>query len=117
MKLADVKSDIGPIDPFKCTYTKKFVKDDVTAKVQTQNHWRSNTEVRQSEFQKGFTKALKWSEKDALYRCRDNDRLFDKIVKNAETYEKNIEEVEKQRTIMIKNKEYQSPLKGANVNL
>jgi hypothetical protein len=40
---------------------------------------------------------LKWSEKDALYRCRGEQRLFDKLVTSAEAYEKNIEEVHKQR--------------------
>lgn len=85
--------------------------------MQTQDHWRSNTEVRQAEFQKGFTKALKWSEKDSLYRCRGGDRLFDKLVKGAESYEKNMEEVEKLRETMQKSKEMQSPLRGHNVNI
>ena len=35
LRLADVKSELGPIDPFKSTYTKKQLKDEVADKVQT----------------------------------------------------------------------------------
>ena len=33
MKLSDVKSDFGPVDPFKNTYTKKMLKNEITDKV------------------------------------------------------------------------------------
>lgn len=38
-KLADVRELHPPADPFKTTYDKKFVKDEVASKIQTINHW------------------------------------------------------------------------------
>ena len=44
---------------------------------------------------KGNHRTLKWSELEKMFRCEGEDRLIDKIIKTAETYEKLKEESEK----------------------
>lgn len=46
-------------------------------------------------FTQGYKRLTKWSEQERIYRCRGDDRLFDKIIMNAEKYEKSLEEAEK----------------------
>jgi hypothetical protein len=59
---------------------------------------------------------VRWSEREGYQRCHGEERLFDKLVKNAENYERNMAEVEKQREQAQRSKEH-SPLKGTNVIL
>ncbi len=107
------------MDPFKTSYTKQVMKDHVEEKVSKINHWRqqerdTNTEI---HFQRGHNKVTKWSEQEKNQRCVGEDRLFDKIIKNASIYESNMERVENERSklqqsIMSK----ASPLKGGVSN-
>lgn len=65
MKLADTHQDIdkAPHDPFKTTYSRQKIKDDVVGKVHTINHWSAKGDaVTNPEFVKGFKKVQKWSE-------------------------------------------------------
>ena len=51
MKLADVKEHVGPQDPFRQTYVKKVIKDDVPPKISTISHWNDQSgESRPPEF-------------------------------------------------------------------
>lgn len=54
IKLADVREELPPQDPFKTEHNKKLVKDEVAMKVHTINHWHSNdTEAKVTEFKVG----------------------------------------------------------------
>lgn len=85
LKLNDVEPHTFQPDPFKTTYNKKFIKDDIAMKVTTVDHWKASTteKVKKTEFRMGYTKNQRWSEKDKQYRCDGNERLFDKIIRNA----------------------------------
>lgn len=39
MRLADIKHDTAPSDPFKSQYNVKQVKNEVADKIHTFNHW------------------------------------------------------------------------------
>mmetsp|Transcript_35808 Transcript_35808/g.26598 ORF Transcript_35808/g.26598 Transcript_35808/m.26598 type:complete len:188 (+) Transcript_35808:1074-1637(+) len=100
MKLADVKEEQAPQDAFKSVYVEKRRNDQVHDKVQTMNHWRSGDgEAKEVEFQRGFNKVTKWSEQEKFQRCSGDERLFDKLVRQAKAYETGIEQVEKERAV------------------
>jgi len=63
MKLADVKEEEAPVDPFKQTFSKQIPKNTVAEKIQTQTHWMPKEEDVLEPKQKRAHKAqVKWSE-------------------------------------------------------
>jgi hypothetical protein len=85
---------MAPVDPFKVTHTKLPQRDMIIEKITKIDHSASNSEnIHPIEYKKGFSRTLKWSEKDNLFRCNHEERLFDKIVRGAENYERSIAEV------------------------
>eukprot|EP00350_Pseudokeronopsis_sp_OXSARD2_P011702 CAMPEP_0170545864 /NCGR_PEP_ID=MMETSP0211-20121228/4225_1 /TAXON_ID=311385 /ORGANISM="Pseudokeronopsis sp., Strain OXSARD2" /LENGTH=79 /DNA_ID=CAMNT_0010850005 /DNA_START=1124 /DNA_END=1362 /DNA_ORIENTATION=+ len=42
VRIADVKEEWAPIDPFKSTYVEKKRNDMVQDKLQNMNHWRNS---------------------------------------------------------------------------
>ena len=56
---------------------------------------------------------MKWTEQERFYRCRGDDRLFDKVIKTAVNYEKGIEEAEKKQQELLKS----SPNKMGQINM
>ena len=88
IRLADVQHSNAPADPFKTQYEPKKQKNEVVSKIHTINHWHreNDDKVLEPQFVKGFVKAVKWTEQEKFIRCQGEDRLFDKVVKNAENY-------------------------------
>jgi hypothetical protein len=100
MRLADVHDDYyaAPTDPFKVEHVTQKHKNDITPHVHTISHWKpkfdATVEHINVDANKGNHRTLKWSELEKMYRCEGDDRLIDKILKQAEAYEKMIEDSE-----------------------
>lgn len=96
MKIADTNADINaaPIDPFKVEHHTQHFKNDIAPHVHKITHWpdKGDGYAETTPEPKGHLRQLKWSEMEKLYRCEGEDRLIDKIIKNAEAYENAIED-------------------------
>lgn len=100
MKIADTSNDyhVAPQDPFKAEHVPQKYKFDITPHVQSVTHWKPKLDGTVEDLNlepKGNLRTLKWSEMEKMFRCEGEDRLIDKIIKNAETIEKQKEESEK----------------------
>ena len=53
-------------------------------KPQVVTHWKNKEDdAIDHEFKKGHQNIVKWTEQERFYRCDGRDRLFDKILKQA----------------------------------
>ena len=102
MKLADTDAGVesAPIDPFKTEHVPLKYKFDITPNVQQITHWKPKFDGTVEDLNlepKGNSRALKWSELEKMFRCEGDDRVIDKIIKQAEQHEKSMIESEKKR--------------------
>ena len=100
MKLADVSNDpnTAPIDPFKVEHVPQKYKFDIAPHVHKITHWKPKFDDTVEDVKlelKGNHRALKWSELEKLFRCDKDERVLDKIVKQAMQYELGIANSEK----------------------
>lgn len=71
---------------------------EITPHVQSITHWKPKYDGTVEDLSlepKGNHRTLKWSELEKMYRCEGEDRLIDKIIKQAESHEKSIADAEK----------------------
>ena len=106
MRLADVNGELqsAPTDPFKAEHITQKYKFDITNHVQNTTHWKPKEDGTVEDLEhKGGLRKLKWSEMEKMFRCEGEDRLIDKIIKNAEVKEKLIADSENKRQQIIQN--------------
>jgi hypothetical protein len=88
MRLADVSPDLNaaPIDPFKVEHIPQKYKFDIAPHVHKITHWKPKedefVEDKDKEAQ-GHLKKHNWSELEKMFRCEGEERLLDKVVRNA----------------------------------
>lgn len=104
MKLSDVQEGQGPQDKFKETHVNREYKNNVVNKVQQVTHWQ-DVNQKSIQFKEGYKKQQKWTEAEKFQRCQLEERLFDKIVKEATEYENMIDKTQKNKEIMLLNKQ------------
>jgi len=94
MKIAESTENPAPIDQFKTSFTKKNEKHlQVSDKVTNLNFWRQNDKVGDPVFKNGWKPNLKWSDKEANFKCTGLDnsyRTFEKIIVNAKAYDEDL---------------------------
>ena len=86
MKLSDATEEPAPIDPFKTEFHQQKSKFIVSDKVTLTNHWKLTDKVGDPAIQKGWKPNIKWSDKEASFRCEGPDRpfrTFEKIINNS----------------------------------
>ena len=108
MKLADVSNDptAAPIDPFKVEHTPQKYKFDIAPHVHKITHWKPKFDDTVEDVNielKGNHRTLKWSELEKLFRCDKDERVLDKIVKQAMQYELGVANSEKKLTELHQN--------------
>jgi hypothetical protein len=108
MKVADVNAsdNAAPIDDFKVEHVPQKYKFDITPHVHTITHWKPKFDGTITDLNleaMGNHKTLKWSEMENMFRCDGEDRLLDKVIKEAETKERLMAESEKKRQELIAN--------------
>jgi hypothetical protein len=87
MLLSDVSEKCGPEDPFKINRIPKPKTKDVTNKVTNVNHFDNNGLTDVIAPRKDHKPKVTWSEHNSKFYCKE--RLFDKIIQNAQKYEAN----------------------------
>lgn len=95
VKLADTTGDLAPEDPFKTVHCPKRSKFHIANKVTQENHWANSNKVGDPDLLKGWKPTVKWSEKEATFKCVGADRdfrTFDKIIDHSTTADKKDEE-------------------------
>lgn len=119
MRLADVSSDLNaaPVDPFKVEHVPQRFKHDIAPHVHKITHWKAKedefVEDKDKEAQ-GHLKKHNWSELEKMFRCEGEERLIDKVLRNAETYEAAIEESLEKAT-KLNEHAHQSPRKRLQI--
>jgi hypothetical protein len=88
MKLADVSNEAtaAPQDPFKVEHSPQKYKFDIAPHVHKITHWKPKFDDTVEDVNlelKGNHRTLKWSELEKLFRCDKDERVLDKIVKQA----------------------------------
>lgn len=109
MKLADVSVDdnAAPSDPFKVEHSPQKYKFDIAPHVHKITHWKPKYDGTVQELNlepKGNKRALKWSELEKTFRCEGDDRVIDKIIKQATAYENVIADSERKLTLLLSQK-------------
>ena len=92
MRLADVNADknAAPLDPFKVEHSPQKFKYDIALHVHKITHWKPTYDGTVDDTNgepKGHQRTLKWSEHEKMFRCDKDERILDKIIKEAMQYE------------------------------
>jgi hypothetical protein len=91
VKLSDTTGLEAPVDPFKTVHCPKKSKFNIANKVTQENHWPNSNKVGDPDLLKGWKPTVKWSEKEASFKCVGADRdfrTFDKIIDHSTTADK-----------------------------
>ena len=90
MKIAENTDEPGPVDQFKEKYYPQSAKRfEVSDKVPNINHWKFSDKVGDPEMKNGWKPNLKWSDKEAFFKCQGQDRAFRTFEKIIDTSKQN----------------------------
>ena len=91
MKIAENMEESAPVDQFKEQYFPQSARRfEVSEKVQNVNHWKLSNKIGEPILKNGWKPNIKWSDKEAFFRCQANDRpyrTFEKIIENSKQSE------------------------------
>jgi len=86
LKMADTDAEHTPqLDVFKQVHVPKQVKDQVVENVTASSPWKpSEADAAGPQLNAARKETKSWAQAEAEKRCNGDDRLFDRIVKQAQ---------------------------------
>lgn len=99
MKIADTDAEHTPnIDVFKQVHIPKNLKNQVVEKIQNITHWKpTEADVAGPQYEPLKKTKKGWTQSESQKRCEGQDRLFDKIVKQAKMMDHAENQLEERR--------------------